>query len=234
MSTSTRPGSWRARGLRSPASASSSWAVSVVRSATSASSRDPACDTTPSPSAVAVILGRVVVACTSKVPLYQVDLRPQQAQFPLVARHFRLSRHGHADRLMKSRVSTRPDRLSLSRCSASPAGIAIALVGRTGPFSRDRARRRGLPSALPSRCPSPANPIRSSRSGSAPSRRPGTARPLGSSAQTARPPPHVHRLSGNSRRGRAVLLQSASLASVPRCRGAPAQPVVIRCQSPLS
>jgi len=39
----------------------------VVRSATSASSRDPACDTTPSPSAVAVILALVVVACTSKV-----------------------------------------------------------------------------------------------------------------------------------------------------------------------
>jgi hypothetical protein len=33
-----------------------------VRSATSASSRDPACDTTPSPSAVAVILGLVVVS----------------------------------------------------------------------------------------------------------------------------------------------------------------------------
>ena len=52
-------------------------------SAASASSRDPACDTTPSPSAVAVILGRVVVACTSKVPLRQMILRPQQAQFPL-------------------------------------------------------------------------------------------------------------------------------------------------------
>ena len=77
-------------------------AVSVVRSATSASSRDPACDTTPSPSAVAVIFGRVVVACTSKVLLYLDDLSPQQAQFPLVAGHFRLSSRGHADRLMKS------------------------------------------------------------------------------------------------------------------------------------
>jgi hypothetical protein len=57
-------------------------------SATSASSRDPACDTTPSPSAVAVIVGRVVVACTSKVLLYPVDLRLQQSQFPLVAGHF--------------------------------------------------------------------------------------------------------------------------------------------------
>src|SRR5215218_9519847 len=102
MSTNTRPGSWRALGLRSPAKASASWAVSVVRSATSASSRDPACDTTPSPSVVAVILGRVVVACTSKVPLHQVDLSPQQAQFLLVARHFRLSGHGHADQLTKS------------------------------------------------------------------------------------------------------------------------------------
>jgi hypothetical protein len=39
---------------------------------------------------------------TSKVPLHPVDLRPQQSQFPLVARHFRLSGHRHADRLMKS------------------------------------------------------------------------------------------------------------------------------------
>ncbi|MDT7700258.1 MAG: hypothetical protein QOJ30_2583 [Pseudonocardiales bacterium] len=103
MSTSTRPGSCRARGLHRPASASLSWAVSVVRSATSATSRDPACDTTPSPSVVAVIRGRVVVACTSKVLLYLEDLGPQQAQFPLVAGHFRLSGHGHADHLTKNR-----------------------------------------------------------------------------------------------------------------------------------
>jgi hypothetical protein len=46
--------------------------------------------------------GRVVVTCTSKVPLHPDDSRPQQSQFPLVARHFRLSGHGHADCLMKS------------------------------------------------------------------------------------------------------------------------------------
>src|SRR3954463_12378785 len=80
MSTSTRPGSCRDRGLRRPTSASPNSAVSVVRSATSASSRDPACDTTPSPSAVAVTSGRVLVASTSKVLLCLDDLSPQQAQ----------------------------------------------------------------------------------------------------------------------------------------------------------
>jgi hypothetical protein len=93
MSTSTRPGLCRVRGLHSPASTADNSPISVVRSATSSSSRDPACDTTPSPSAVTVIVGRVVVACTSKVPLHQIDMIPQQAQFPLVGRHFHLSRH---------------------------------------------------------------------------------------------------------------------------------------------
>src|SRR4051794_16142555 len=102
ISTSTRPGSCRDRGLRRPTSAAPNSAVSVVRSATSASSRDPACDTTPSPSAVAVTGGRVVVACTSKVLLYP-DLSPQQAQFLQVAGHFRLSNPTHAERLVKSR-----------------------------------------------------------------------------------------------------------------------------------
>jgi len=51
---------------------------------------------------VTVIFGRVVVACTSKVPLGSDLLGPQQAKFLLVKRHFRLSRHRHADRLMKN------------------------------------------------------------------------------------------------------------------------------------
>ena len=42
--------------------------VSVVWSARSASSRDPACDTTPAPSADTSTAGRVRVACTWKVP----------------------------------------------------------------------------------------------------------------------------------------------------------------------
>jgi hypothetical protein len=103
ISTNTRPGSWRARGLRNPVSALDSSAVSVVRSATSATNRDPACDTTPSPSAVAVIRGRVVMACTLKVLLYSDELGPQQAQSLLVAGHFRLCGHGHAIQLTKSR-----------------------------------------------------------------------------------------------------------------------------------
>jgi hypothetical protein len=50
-----------------PASASDTAAGSPAASATSASSRTRACDTTPSPSVVAVIFGRVVVACTNGV-----------------------------------------------------------------------------------------------------------------------------------------------------------------------
>lgn len=90
-------------GPRSPGNASDNSAVSVLRSPTSASSREPACDTTPSPSAAAVIRGRVDIACTSKVLLYLDDSGPQQAQSPLVAGHFRLSSHEHANLLMKSR-----------------------------------------------------------------------------------------------------------------------------------
>jgi hypothetical protein len=82
MSTSTRPESWRARSFRTPASVSESCPVSVVRSATSASSHEPARDTTPSPSAVAVIFGLVVVACTSKVLLYPVDCDFSNLSFP--------------------------------------------------------------------------------------------------------------------------------------------------------
>src|SRR5687767_15769642 len=87
MSTSTRPGSWRVRDLRRPASASASSVLSVVRSATSASSRDPACDTTPSPSAVAVIFGRVVVTCTSKVLLYLAICVLSKHSFPRSEEH---------------------------------------------------------------------------------------------------------------------------------------------------
>jgi hypothetical protein len=101
-STSTRPGSCRGRGPRTPSRATPSSAVSVVASARSASSRDPACDTTPDPSGLTVTCGRVAVACTPKVPLYQVGLGLRQTQSSLVKRHFRLPRSGHADRLMKS------------------------------------------------------------------------------------------------------------------------------------
>jgi len=54
----------------------------------------PACDTTPTPSAVTVIFGRVVVACTSKVPLDVGVLGPQQTKYLLVKRHFRLHPRG--------------------------------------------------------------------------------------------------------------------------------------------
>jgi hypothetical protein len=47
-------------------------------------------------------LAGVVVACTSKVPLHQVDQSPQQAQSPLVKRHFLYHAGRHADPLMKS------------------------------------------------------------------------------------------------------------------------------------
>ena len=68
-SASTRPGSWTARGRRKPASACDRSPVNELRSARSASSRDPACDTTPAPSAETTTLGRAPVLCTRKVPL---------------------------------------------------------------------------------------------------------------------------------------------------------------------
>src|SRR5437016_1477258 len=51
-STSTRPGSWRRRRLQIGASAADRASVSPERSAISASSRLPALETTPLPSAV--------------------------------------------------------------------------------------------------------------------------------------------------------------------------------------
>jgi hypothetical protein len=40
----------------------------------------------------------------------------------------------------------------LSRCSGDPVETGVALVSRTGPFSRDRARRPGLPSPVAVTC----------------------------------------------------------------------------------
>src|SRR6185312_6507936 len=96
-----RPGSCRGR-ARTPSRATDSSPLNVVVSARSTSSRVPAYDATPAPSAVTVIFGRMVVGCTSKVPLHQVQLGPQQAQSRLVKGHFRLSGNRHADRLVKS------------------------------------------------------------------------------------------------------------------------------------
>jgi hypothetical protein len=101
-STSTRPGSCRARGLRSPPSASDSSPVNVARSATSASSRDPTCEATPAPSAVTMIFGRLVVACTWKVPPRPGRQGLRHPLSYLVTRHFLLSGHPHPDTLMKS------------------------------------------------------------------------------------------------------------------------------------
>ena len=67
-SASTRPGSCLERRCRSPPSASLKACGTPVTSARSASSRDPACETTPRPSAVTVTTGRVVVFCTEEVP----------------------------------------------------------------------------------------------------------------------------------------------------------------------
>jgi hypothetical protein len=61
---------------RSPSVASLSAAVSPIRSASSASSTVPACDTTPVPSAVMVGGVLLVVTCTCEVPLWLGDLVP--------------------------------------------------------------------------------------------------------------------------------------------------------------
>ena len=68
-STSTRPGSCPARRARSPSVASDSAAVNPIRSANSANSTVPACDTTPVPSVVTTGTVLLVVGCTCEVPL---------------------------------------------------------------------------------------------------------------------------------------------------------------------
>lgn len=50
----------------------------------------PACDTTPTPSAVTMTRGRVLVGCTSKVPLGPDQTGPRQTNFLLINGHFRL------------------------------------------------------------------------------------------------------------------------------------------------
>ncbi len=97
--------------------------VNLLRSARSASSRDPACDTTPAPSAVTVIFGRVVVACTSKVPFLPVVLDLRQAQFPLTEGHFRSPTPGHADKIVKRR-GQRTNRLNHDFAEALSSGPA--------------------------------------------------------------------------------------------------------------
>ena len=57
-----------AHGSPSRPSSSGNRPVKEVRSARSANSLDPACDTTTAPSVVTVIGGRVLVGSTSKVP----------------------------------------------------------------------------------------------------------------------------------------------------------------------
>ena len=78
-------------------------AVSVVRSARSASSRDPACETTPRPSADTTSGGRAVV-CTRKVPSRAVDHESlSKPRIPLQDRHFPHLHAGHPTKIMKSR-----------------------------------------------------------------------------------------------------------------------------------
>ncbi|MDQ3825033.1 MAG: FHA domain-containing protein [Actinomycetota bacterium] len=68
--------------------------ISPSRSAKSIGSRDSQRGTNPVPSAVATILERVVIACTSKAPSHLVNMSPQQA--PLAARRFRPSKRRQA------------------------------------------------------------------------------------------------------------------------------------------
>ena len=76
--------------------------VTPERSARSASSLDPACDTTPVPSPDTISLGRRAVLFTRGVPSYFRLPDPQQVQNLERARHFRVSAH-----LCRSTTSTR-------------------------------------------------------------------------------------------------------------------------------
>ena len=74
-------------------------AVNVVRSARSATSRAPTCDTTPMPSVDTTTPRRIRVACTWKVPSRSEIQGSRQAQNPPQDRHVA---HLHADRPTRS------------------------------------------------------------------------------------------------------------------------------------
>ena len=60
----------------------------MVTSARSASSRDPACEATPAPSAVTVIVGRVLIGCTFEVPSPLGNCWRRNLQSSLLRGHF--------------------------------------------------------------------------------------------------------------------------------------------------
>jgi hypothetical protein len=90
--TSTRPGSCLGRRPRTPCSAVDSSAVRMLASARSASSRVPACDTTPGPVRGHGDLrsGRCSLNLESASPPGRSE--PSASSVSLVKRHFRLSR----------------------------------------------------------------------------------------------------------------------------------------------
>ena len=90
--------------LEVPSSAAVHPCVRPDSSASSLSSAAPACDTIPVPSAVTTGRAALVVLFTREVPLLQVILDPQQAQFPLQSRYFR----AFTTRVAPTRVKT-PD-----------------------------------------------------------------------------------------------------------------------------
>lgn len=102
----TRPGSWRPRARRSPLRPSESSPLSVVRSAKSASNRDPAWGHHHTPHVGSNRdPGTGRCAFTAKVPFLTGILVLQQAQFSVAAGHFRLYSPGHDVKIMKSSAS---------------------------------------------------------------------------------------------------------------------------------
>src|SRR6266508_4009884 len=78
MSRSTAPASWRYRLVWVRPARQPNARVSPSRSANSPSSAAPACPAIPSPSQVTSNRGRVLVACTRKVPSFEWWMRPEQ------------------------------------------------------------------------------------------------------------------------------------------------------------
>jgi hypothetical protein len=87
-STSTRPRPCAVCGAVPAANTADNCAVNVTRSARSARSRAPTCDTRPIPSAETSTPRRVRLACTWKVPSRSETQGSRQAQNPLQDRHF--------------------------------------------------------------------------------------------------------------------------------------------------
>lgn len=134
----------------SPSSTTLGSAVNVVVSAKSVSSRGPTCKTTPAPSAVAVIFGRVVAACTSKVHRSRFNLALTKPSS--TGREGALAHHSPTPRHAYEESRGTADVLDGHTAPRHPRdeqyGEAARRAVRRGAVTRQKAAVRGIFSAI--------------------------------------------------------------------------------------